>query len=436
MHLSAASSRPLQGRGQKDSPISQQTPPPPAANAPGAKPAPGPAKGGPKVAGPGPAKRKGVPPSARAARPRKRHAMMLASFVVVVLVPLAVTVFYLFAIASDQYISRAGFAVRSEELNSAADLLGSLSSVSGTSSSDTDILNEFIHSQDMVERVMNHIDLVEVYTVPAFDPVFAYRSTGEIEDLVDYWTRMVELHYDQGTALIELRVHAFRPQDAYVIAERIVEESSLLINRLSAIARDNNTRYAQLDLETALTRLRNAREALTKFRSQNRTIDLEAAVQGQIGILNSLEQQLAAAKVELNLLLSEGLNDNDRRITTERRRIEVIEDLIEIERAQFGTASEGRGGGLNFSSLAAEFERLTVDLEYAQQTYLKAQAGLDTAIAEAERQNRYLAPYTQPSLPQSARYPNRVVFSLITGFFLLLIWSIGVLVYYSVRDRR
>lgn len=362
---------------------------------------------------------------------------MSASFVLVVLVPLAVTVFYLFAIASDQYISKAGFAVRAEELSSAADLLGSLSSVSGTtSSSDTDILNEFIHSQDMVERVMGHIDLIGAYTVPSFDPFFAFKPTGEIEDLVDYWRRMVELHYDQGTSLIELRVHAFRPEDAQAIAGRVVEESSLLINRLSAIARTNNTRYAQLDLETALARLSNARQALTKFRSENRTIDLEAAVQGQIGILNSLEQQLAAAKVELNLLLSEGLSDADRRITTERRRIGVIEDLIEIERAQFGTASESRTGGLNFSSLAAEFERLTVDLEYAQQTYLKAQAGLDTAIAEAERQNRYLAPYTLPSLPQSPRYPDRLILSLITGFFLLLIWSIGVLVYYSVRDRR
>ncbi len=428
MHPPAASSCPFQGSGQKDYPISQQTPP-----APAAKQAPQP---GARKTAPGQAKRPRVPPSAGAARPRKRHAWMLASFVLVVLVPLAVTIFYLFAIATDQYISKAGFAVRAEELNSAADLLGSLSSVSGTSSSDTDILNEFIHSQDMVERVMGHIDLIEIYTVPKFDPIFAFRPTGEIEDLVDYWRRMVELHYDQGTALIELRAHAFRPADAQAIAERIVEESSLLINRLSAIARDNNTRYAQIDLETALARLSDARQAMTQFRSENRTIDLQAAVQGQIGILNSLEQQLAAAKVELNLLLSEGLSDTDRRITTEQRRIEVIEDLIDIERAQFGTASESRTGGLNFSTLAAEFERLTVDLEYAQQTYLKAQGGLDTAIAEAERQNRYLAPYTQPSLPQSARYPNRLIFSLITGFFLLLIWSIGVLVYYSVRDRR
>lgn len=361
---------------------------------------------------------------------------MLLSFFLVVIAPLAGAILYLFTIAADQYISKAGFAVRSEELSSAADLLGSLSSVSGTSSSDTDILNEFIHSQDMVERVMDHIDLVEVYTVPAYDPFFAFSPTGEIEDLVDYWQNMVELHYDHGTALIELRVHAFRPQDAQDIAGRIIEESSLLINRLSTIARDNNTRYSRADLETAQERLSRARAALTQFRSENRTINLEAAVQGQIGILNTLEQQLATTKIDLNLLLQEGLDQNDRRIIAERRRLEVIEDLIEIERKQFGDASEGRENRLNFSNLAAEFERLAVDLEYAEQSYLSAQSALDSAIAEAKRQNRYLAPYTQPSLPQSARYPDRLTFSLVTAFFLLLTWSIGVLVYYSIRDRR
>lgn len=379
---------------------------------------------------------KRVPPGATAARPRKRHGWILFSFVLVVLVPLAITLFYLYFIASEQYISKTGFAVRSEELSSAADLLGSLSSVSGTSSTDTDILNEFIHSQDMVERVMSKVDLVDVYTQPAFDPVFAFQPSGDIEDLVTYWQRMVELHYDQGTALIELRVHAFRPEDAQTIAKHIVEESSLLINRLSATARNNNTRYAQIDLDIALERLRNARESLTKFRSENQTINLEAAMQGQIGILNSLEQQLAVSKVNLNLLLQDGLAEDDRRITSERRRIDVIEDLIKIERLQFSSVDENGGGTLNFSRLAGEFERLTVDLEYAQQTYLKAQAGLDTALAEADRQSRYLTPYTQPSLPQSSRYPNRAVFSLVTGFFLLLIWCIGVLIYYSVRDRR
>ena len=40
------------------------------------------------------------------------------------------------------------------------------------------------------------------------------------------------------------------------------------------------------------------------------------------------------------------------------------------------------------------------------------------------------------TLPESALYPQRAVLTLVTGLFLLLAWGIGVLVFYSLKDRR
>ena len=174
-----------------------------------------------------------TPGVAGLARVRPRHYGILASFVILVLVPFALCVFYLFVVADDQYASRVGFAVRSEEISSAQDLLGGISSsLSGASSSDTDIRYEFIQSQNLVERVNADLDLVTMYTVPSFDPVFAYHPTGQIEDLAEYWKRMVQVSYDSNTGLIALRVNAFRAEDAHAIAERIVAESTRLIKDL------------------------------------------------------------------------------------------------------------------------------------------------------------------------------------------------------------
>jgi capsular polysaccharide transport system permease protein len=41
-----------------------------------------------------------------------------------------------------------------------------------------------------------------------------------------------------------------------------------------------------------------------------------------------------------------------------------------------------------------------------------------------------------PTLPQTAEFPQRFVLSALTALFLLLAWSIGVLIYYSIRDRN
>ncbi|MGD1884136.1 MAG: sugar transporter [Paracoccaceae bacterium] len=375
-----------------------------------------------------------APRPAAQAKPRKRHMSIMLSFWLAVVAPLAVACSYLYLIADDQYVSRVGFAVRSEELSSAIDLLGGLSSLSGSSSSDTDILYEFIQSQQLVERTNERIDLTEVYTRPEFDPIFAFGPTGDIEDLVEYWQRVVRVYYDQGTNLVEVHVRAFRPEDAQLIAEIVVDESSQLINRLSAIARTDATRYARADLQMALDRLKAARQAMTQFRSETRIIDPTADLEGQMGLLTSLEAQLASAQIDLNLL-QETARESDPRIRQAQRRIQVIRGLIEQERAQFSNKTRNTNGD-DFTTLVGEFERLTVDLEYAQTAYLAAQAALDTSIAEAQRQSRYLATYNSPTLPQSSRYPERLTLSIIIAGCLFLAWSMGILVYYSVRDRR
>ncbi|MYM55838.1 sugar transporter [Thalassovita mangrovi] len=361
---------------------------------------------------------------------------MLASFVAVVMLPLAAVVFYLYAIAEDQYASSFGFTVRSEEMSGAQSLLGGLASLSGSSSSDTDILYEFIQSQTMVEAIDKRLNLREIYSRPAFDPVFTVDPQNSIEDLVKYWQRVVQLSYASGSGLIEVQVKAFTAEDAHRIAEAIIEESTIMINELSAIARADATGYARDDLEQAVTRLKATREALTRFRSETRIVDPSADIQGQMGLLNSLESQLAATIIEMNLLLDTA-RDNDPRVEQARRRIAVIQSLIEKERQKFGIGDAASATeGTDYSTLVGEFERLMVDVEYAQKSYLAAQAALDTAQAEAQRQSRYLATYAKPTLPQSAQYPQRLVLSLISGAFLLLFWAIGVLIYYSLRDRR
>jgi capsular polysaccharide transport system permease protein len=376
------------------------------------------------------------PPAGRAIR-RRRHLGVMISLALVVLIPVLATSWYLYRVAHPQYASTLGFSVRSEESSSALQLLGGLSALSGSSSSDTDILYEFIQSQTLVEQILEDIDLRALYSKPAYDPVFAFDPSGSIEDLVDYWQRMVRISYDSNTGLMELRVLAFDPRDARDIARKITEKSSAMINELSAVAREDTTRYARDELERAVDRLKSARQALTLFRSESRIVDPRADLQGQMGLLNSLEAQLAEAQIELNLL-QETSRPGDPRSEQAQRRIVVIQQLIETERRKFGIRGEGDTGtgGTDYTTLVGEFERLSVELEYSQGAYLAAQAALDAALAEAQRQSRYLAIYVQPSLAEDSRYPERGLLVLLVAVFLLLGWAILVLIYYSLRDRR
>jgi capsular polysaccharide transport system permease protein len=42
----------------------------------------------------------------------------------------------------------------------------------------------------------------------------------------------------------------------------------------------------------------------------------------------------------------------------------------------------------------------------------------------------------EPTQAQSAVYPERLTLQLVISLFLFLVWGIGVLIFYSVKDRR
>jgi capsular polysaccharide transport system permease protein len=373
---------------------------------------------------------------ANPAMPHWRHYTVAISLAVMVLLPTLVAAWFLWTRAADQYASNLGFSVRREEAGSAIELLGGITALSGSSSSDTDILYKFLQSQELVRRIDEQLDLRSIWSHPAAsrDVIFGYDPTGTIEDLVSHWKRMVKIYYDSGSGLIDLRVLSFDPEDSRRIAETIFRESSAMINDLSAIAREDAIRYARADLTEAEERLKTARQVMTEFRNRTQIVDPTIDTQGQMSLVNTLQGQLAEAMIELDLL-RETTRDNDPRIESAARRIRVIETRITAERQKLGIGTAS-GTGNAFADLVGEYERIVVDREFAERAYTAALASYDAALAEARRQSRYLAAHVQPTLAERAEYPERLILLSVTGLFLFLIWSVIVLVGYSLRDRR
>lgn len=374
-------------------------------------------------------------PFAKNATLKSRHMGLVLSFFLMVPVLAILTALYLWVLAEDQYASITGFTVRSEDTPSAIDVLGGLTQISGGGSSDADILYEFIQSQELVKLVDTKLDLRKIYGKPyPWDFIFGFNARKPIEDLTVHWSRMVRISYDSITGLIELRVLAFSAEDARDIAKTIVVESTRVINALSEQARADATRYAKEDVELAVERLKTARQAVTEFRSANQIADPEADIQVQMGLINTLQQLLADALVEANTL-SEAVGADDPRIIQATRRIEVIKALIAEERNKIGVGGavvDGRA----YADVLGEFERLAVELEFAERTYLAALTAYDVAQAEARRNSRYLATYIQPTLAESTEYPRRLMLFMLTTLFGFLTWAIFALIYYSIRDRR
>lgn len=376
-----------------------------------------------------------VRPIATTAHVRPRHRGVMMTFLLCVLAPLCVSIWYLWFVAHDRYASVTGFTVRQEEAVSSTDLLSGLGQFAGGSGSDSDILYEYIQSQEIVERIDATLDLKAQFSRNwSTDPVFSLWEDPSIEELVWFWQRAVRISFDQGTGLMELRILSDDPVMSQAIGRAIVAESQSMINALNEQSRNDTMSYANADLEGALARLKDARSAMTAFRLRTQIVDPTADIQGRMGVLNNLQQQLAQAMIDADLLRST-TQEGDPRVTQADQRIGVIRDRIAAERDTLSSSNVGPDSD-DYPSLLAEYESLSVDLQFAEETYRSALTAQDVARSTATRQSRYLAAYIEPTLAQTAEFPQRFMIASLIGLFLLMGWAIMVLVYYSLRDRR
>lgn len=368
----------------------------------------------------------------RGARLQMRHFVLAVLFVFLVLLPPAIYGTYLHTTAVDQYQSDVGFGSRTQEGSNTFDVLGVLGG-GGASTKDMDILNHFVDSQELVERVDAKLNLRKIWSRYPEDWFFSFPADGPIEDLVKYWNDMVVVNYDSSSGLMTLKVFAFTPEDAQNIAHEIVVECTAIINEMSKTAQDDTTRYARETLAKAEGRYREAQNALAEFRIKNHIVDPQTQLNGASQVINSLVQQRAEAQINLDLLIGQ-VADTDPRIANLKRRIEVIENRLDEETGKVG--SLGNPDDPGYAALIRDYQGLTLEMDFSQKSYIAAQGAYDQSMTDAVQQTRYLATFLTPTVAQSTTAPDRplqIFLTLLTG---LLIWTSISMIYYALRDRR
>jgi len=264
------------------------------------------------------------------------------------------------------------------------------------------------------------------------DFVLAFDPKGKLEDLHDYWLRNVTSSSSGG--LITLTVRSYDAQRSQEIAMAVFEASRSLVNRLSNEARADATRLTRDDLHEAETRLRSARTELTGFRLRTQIVDPGSALQAQLEILSDLQSRLSEVQVQRDLLRKTA-PERDPRLAEAQRKIDALELQISREQDKFGAGGQGPGGE-DYATLFAQYERLSAEQRFAEEGYRAAMVAHDAAVAESKATSRYLVMHVRPTVAEKSLFPDRPMILLVAGVFLLTAWAIGLLIYYSIRDRR
>jgi capsular polysaccharide transport system permease protein len=371
-------------------------------------------------------------------RPRpfaeRRGALLLAlSFLLMVVIPVAVAAVYYLFVAADQYVVEFRFGVRG--LEPAPIGLGapwSASLVPSPIASDSYAVVQYIESRAIVDDLGLRIDLKAIFSRPAADWVARLRTPAPIEELVRYWRGQVDAFYDATDRSVTVTVRAFTPRDALALARGVLAAAERLINNLSARARRDTLAHAQADLENAETRLARALARLRSFRDQQGVIDPRQTANATEALAGKVRAARVRAQTELDLL-ERYMDGGAPALKLLRARIKA---LAAQERSLAGEiTSKEQTRARILSRVMTSYEELASERRFAETAYQHALLRLDRARRDADRQQVYLATFVRPSLPEEPLYPRRLFSIGIVFLAAFAIWAIGSLIVQSIRDH-
>lgn len=377
-------------------------------------------------------------PTARKRTPQEiRRRILTWSFVLCVFVPSVLAGLYYGLVAADQYAVETRFAVRGADNASAPDALGMFTGIamSGSTLTDSYILMDYIHSKEILLNLVKFIDARKVFNHPKADFISAFSDqTSSSEEFLEYWRKMANVSIDTSSRILTVEVRAFSPEEAFELSKAILELSERLVNDLSDRARRDALQSAQAEVTRMEDRMRHSSEALRLFREQHQDADPALTAQANSQRLSALESQLNEARAKLASQRT-FMKDDAPSIQFSLAQIEALEQQLGAERAKLGKGSPEAAQTKSLSSAMENYQGLLLEQDFAQKALVAALSSLERARITADQQQRYLGTFVPPRMPEDAIYPKRVLNTAIFAVIALVLWAIGVLIVYAIRDH-
>jgi len=362
---------------------------------------------------------------------RRRAASLAVRLALFVLLPTVLGATYFAFIASARYESVSLFTVDSSDVRAATPMESLIGLAGGsTAMRDTMAVRDFVMSREMLLDLDRNDHFIAHYKEPHHDFWSRLRGDASFEQAYKYYEDVVVMNIDPNSSVLTLRVRAYSPERAQAFSRRMLARSEKMVNELAERARQDQIEFASREVEKAEKRLGQARESLVRLQQEHGEFNPEQTAAAALSIRTALEGEIARARAELAALKSYMAEDHPQVIgATERVRSLAAQAAGETQRLV------KPGGKNSLSTELMDFEKATMEKEFATGAYQTALASLEVARTNAMRQHRYLAIIAEPSRADEAQYPRRWLGTLTVFLASLLFFGIGSLLVASIKEH-
>lgn len=350
-------------------------------------------------------------------------------FTAMVLAPWLLAAVYYVGIASERYVSTATFMVERSDGSSNMAEGFNLFGISPQASNDLKILENFIQSPDLLNKLEADLNLRQHYTHSA-DWLSNLDSDASYDDFLSYYRDHIGIRYNDSNGLLDLSVQAFSPEMAERIASRILLHSEAFVNHISHSLAAEQQAFVEKEVLQYESKLRGATAEVVRFQNQYGLLSATEQSVALSSVLNELQAELIRHRTEKQTL-SSYLNPNSAQIIALDQRINALEQQLSEEQKRLTSDDK-----TSMNTLSAQQQELQLDVELATKAYTSALVALETTRTEASRKLKALVVISSPYLAEDATYP-RVLYNLTNIFIvLLMLFALARMTYATVMEHR
>lgn len=364
--------------------------------------------------------------AATAATRRQRNFLFWGVF----LIPTLLFAFYIFVIASDQYMSEAQFLVREPSQGGPLGSLGGAQFIS-RSTEQTLAVEAYIKSRDVAATMAEKDGLRDVYSRPEGDRLNRFPNFftyDNFERFYNHYLNWMTVDVDETTGILTIRSFAFRAKDAQAVAAAVIRHAEDFVNQLNARAYRDKLGYTGAIVGKAKEELLAIEERLTQFRNQTGTVDLPRESTAALETIGKLTTEVA--RLEATLKQQQQSTPNNPGLPSLSRQIASYRG--EIEKLRTGVV----GQSSSMSTNLAGYERLTFERQLAARALEVAIAANDKARQDAETPHIYLVKIAEPNLVDIPEYPRRWLSLFLVATLSYAVFLILNMFARSVREHR
>jgi capsular polysaccharide transport system permease protein len=233
---------------------------------------------------------------------------------------------------------------------------------------------------------------------------------------------MSEVAIKMPAGIVELKIRAFRPEDARRVAQATLDACEGLINDMNDRINSDAVANAEQELQRTAQRLAQARAALEKARNESGLLDAAKAAESLNKLADETKASLLAMQEEYRTQLAYVL-ESAPQMRALKSRIDVTQAQIAEIESQLTSTQARAGADSTIAGAMTTFGELDLERQIAERLYAGAAASLELARVAAERKTMYLKTFVSPVAAQEAQYPKRLLYPLLLSSACLALWG-------------